>query len=57
MSNRVKYSDIIFRKTYMKIFIEKSKTDNYRDGVWVVIAKTKRITLPGQTTQTLCEPT
>ena len=42
----IKRSDIIFHNTYMKIFIEKSKTDIYRDGAWVVIAKTKRITCP-----------
>ena len=46
ISNRVKCSDIIFNKTYMKIFIEKSKTGNYRDGAWVVITKTKRIICP-----------
>ena len=42
----IKRSDIIFHNIYMKIFIEKSKTDIYRDGAWVVIAKTKRITCP-----------
>ena len=44
--NSIKRRDIIFHNTYMKIFIEKSKTDVYRDGAWVVIAKTKRITCP-----------
>ena len=42
----IKRSDIVFHSTDMKIFIEKSKTDVYRDGAWVVIAKTKRITCP-----------
>jgi integrase len=36
----IKISDIIFQSTYMCIFIESSKTDKYRDGAWIVIAKT-----------------
>ena len=31
--------DINFSPLYMRIFIEKSKTDQYRIGAWVVIAK------------------
>ena len=32
-------SDVEFKGTYMKLFIEKSKTDIYRDGQWLLIAK------------------
>ena len=35
----IKRSDIVFRDSYMKIFIEKSKTDIYRNGCWVFIAR------------------
>ncbi len=33
-------SDVEFYDTYVRIFVEKSKTDIYRDGEWVIIAKT-----------------
>ncbi|XP_071093519.1 integrase/recombinase xerD homolog [Haliotis cracherodii] len=33
-------SDILFYKSHMVIFIEKSKTDIYRDGAWLVISRT-----------------
>ena len=36
----IKISDIVFHSTYMAIFMESSKTDKYRDGSWVLIAKT-----------------
>ena len=36
--------DIIFQKSYVKLFIESSNTDVYRDGSWVVLAKTNRKT-------------
>ena len=36
----IRRCDINFEQCYMSIFIEKSKTDIYRDGAWVVIAKT-----------------
>ena len=36
----IRRSDIIFDKFYMSIFIEKRKPDVYRDGAWVIIAKT-----------------
>ena len=42
----IKRSDIHFRKAYLKLFIEKSKTDLYRDGSWVLIAKTGSLTCP-----------
>lgn len=36
----IRRCDIYFEPCYMSIFIEKSKTDIYRDGSWVIIAKT-----------------
>ena len=39
-------SDISFHSTYMKVFIEKSKTDIYRDGAHVLIAKTGSLSCP-----------
>lgn len=36
----IRIYDIVFNLTYMAIFIECSKTDKYRDGAWVIIAKT-----------------
>ena len=35
----IKRHDVIFCPTYTKIFIEKSKTDIYRDGHWLYLAK------------------
>ena len=35
----IKGHDIIFTETYMKIFIEKSKTDIYRERAWVYISR------------------
>lgn len=32
--------DVHFYDTYMKLFIEKSKTDVYREGSWIYISKT-----------------
>ena len=37
--SNVKRCDIVFCDTYMKLFIEKSKTDIYREGKWVYISK------------------
>ncbi|KAK3107307.1 hypothetical protein FSP39_011571 [Pinctada imbricata] len=36
----LKICDISFFTTHMSIFIEKSKTDIYRDGNWLVISRT-----------------
>jgi len=38
--------DFHFEDTFMRVFIERSKTDIYRDGAWVVIAKTVKSTCP-----------
>lgn len=34
------YNDVVLHNTHMDIFIESSKTDRYRDGAWLVIART-----------------
>lgn len=36
----LKESDILIFPQHMEIFIESSKTDQYRDGAWVVVART-----------------
>ena len=37
--SELRRSDFEFYETYVKIFIEKSKTDIYRDGHWLFLAK------------------
>ena len=44
--SNVLFSDIVFFDTHMTVFIERSKTDVYRDGVRVYIAKTNTISCP-----------
>ena len=39
-------SEIYFKDNYMNIFIESSKTDQYRDGAWVPVAKSGKLTCP-----------
>ena len=39
----IKGYDIIFTETYMKIFIEKSKMDIYREGAWVCISPSQNM--------------
>lgn len=36
----IKRSDICFESTYISLFVENSKTDQYRDGAWILIART-----------------
>ena len=43
---KLKVGDINFENDYISIFLEFSKTDQYRDGSWVLIAKTSKITCP-----------
>ena len=42
----IKACDLNFREDCVSIFIEKSKTDKYREGTWVHIAKTGNVTCP-----------
>lgn len=38
--------DFQFEDSFMRIFVQRSKTDIYRDGAWVVIARTFKPTCP-----------
>ena len=40
----IRRSNIVTEDLYQKIFIEGSKTDKYREGSWVYIAKTGKFT-------------
>ena len=44
--SKILFSDVCFFDTHMTIFIEKSKTDVYRDGVKVFISKTNSVSCP-----------
>ena len=35
----LKLGDIVFREFFTKLFIEKPKTDQFREGSWAFIAK------------------
>ena len=37
----LKACDVVFKGDHMQIFIEHSKTDQYREGAWVMVAKSK----------------
>ena len=36
--SRIRFSDIVIQQEFVKIFIERSKTDVYRDGHWLYIS-------------------
>ena len=38
--------DFQFENSFMRLFVDRSKTDIYRDGAWLVIAKTFNHTCP-----------
>ena len=44
--SNLRFSDIEFQETYLRLFIEKSKTDVCRVGTWVYIAKTYTSSCP-----------
>ena len=44
--SNIRCGDIEFHQTYIKIFLESSKTDIYRDGRWIHIAGTNSQTCP-----------
>ena len=44
--SQIRRSDIVFAPMYVKIFVEKSKTDVYREGKWVFVGRTCLITCP-----------
>ena len=41
--SRLRRSDLVFSSTYVKVFIEKIKTDIYREGMWVYIPASSKI--------------
>ena len=41
--SRLRRSDFIFSSTYVKVFIEKSKTDSYSEGIWIYIPTSSKI--------------
>ncbi len=44
--HKLRRCDIIFIGTFLKIFVESSKTDIFRDGAWVLVAKSDLSTCP-----------
>ena len=40
--SRLRRSDFIFSSTYVKVFIEKNKTDIYREGMWFSISASRK---------------
>ena len=44
--SRLRFCDILFAKNFMKIFVEQSKTDVYRQGEWVYVSKIKSNNCP-----------
>jgi integrase len=42
----LKICDVVWCHSHIKLFIERSKTDQFREGAWVVIAPTGRPTCP-----------
>ncbi len=51
----LKRCDIQFCGHFLKLFIESSKTDQYRDGAWIVIARSDGFACPYRITQKYCE--
>ena len=47
----LKESDIQIFPLHMEVYIESSKTDQYRDGVWVVIVRTATKICPVKMTE------
>ncbi len=44
--HKLRRCNIIFMDTFMKFFMESSKTDIFRDGAWVLVAKSDLSTCP-----------
>ncbi|XP_071105314.1 integrase/recombinase xerD homolog [Haliotis cracherodii] len=42
----IKHGDLLFFDTHMTVFIERSKTDVYRDGDWLIIGRTGKKMCP-----------
>ena len=39
-------SDVKIENDMLKLFIQSSKTDQYRDGAWIVVASSRKATCP-----------
>ena len=39
-------SDVEIKRDMLQLFIESSKTDQYRDGAWVLVASSGKVTCP-----------
>ena len=39
-------SDVEIKRDVLQFFIESSKTDQYRDGAWLVVASSGKVTCP-----------
>ena len=46
--SRLKRQHLEFEREYMKVFLEKRKNDQYREGSWILIARTSNPTCPVQ---------
>ena len=44
--SNLKICDLEFAESHVKIFIEKSKTDQFREGAWVIVGATGKVTCP-----------
>ncbi|XP_041479963.1 integrase/recombinase xerD homolog isoform X2 [Lytechinus variegatus] len=44
--SNIKLSDIELFDSHMKVFLEKSKTDQFREGAWVIVSTTGKATCP-----------
>ena len=47
-SLQIRFWDVKFEPTYIKTFLEQSKTDQYRDGAWIIISRTGTSLCPVQ---------
>ena len=46
--SRLKRQHLEFEREYMKVFLEKRKNDQYREGSWILIARTSNPSCPVQ---------
>ena len=50
-SLQIRFCDVKFEPTYIKTFLEHSKTDQYRDGAWIIISRTGTSLCPVQNSE------
>ena len=51
----IRRCDIIFMDHYLKVFIQSSKTDQFRDGAWIIIVRSGEKTCPYSLAKLYCE--